>query len=127
MTITFTPGWDMAPTTHTDPAGPRVRVVGPRGTDIVNHSGYAPFVLREHGGFDVPIEVANALCAGVAGFVRQERTDGEILRDVARLVATLTPALRDPLISAIVALLPDAGNDLSAARLQFTLPPSPTT
>ena len=69
--------------------GPIVRVVGPPGTDLANHSGYPPFTISPDGGFHVPTDVANVLTAGVAGFVRRELTANELLRGVARAVQAL--------------------------------------
>jgi hypothetical protein len=71
-----------------DPAGPLMRLVGPRGTDTVNH-GRLCFTISPDGGFYLPVEVANALTTGVAGFVRQELSANDLLSAVARAVQAL--------------------------------------
>lgn len=80
--------------------GPIVRVVGPRGTDIANYSGYQPFAISPDGGFYVPSIVADLLCSGVAGFVRAPLSQGKRFALVSDAIAALDDgelktALRD--------------------------------
>ena len=66
-----------------------VRIEGPNGTDTVSCLN-STYTIDAHGGFDVPAEVAAALCNGVAGFtLAPPRTDGRILADIVALAEGL--------------------------------------
>ena len=81
-----------------------VRIEGPNGTDTVSCLN-STYTIDAHGGFDVPAEVAAALCNGVAGFtLAPPRTDGRVLADIIGLADTLPEWERAAIRKAVAAI-----------------------